>query len=125
MKNLIKAVTMSALLALAALTPTTPAFAQVGFDIRIGPPAPRAEVIVPAPYPDGVWIAGYHRWDYATGAYIWVPGRWDHPPHPGWVWHGARYPHRGGRYGFVDGHWGARGGHGGGGRGAGRGGGRR
>ncbi len=107
MRNLIKAISICGMLALAALTPAAPAFAQVSFDIHIGPPAPRAEVIVPAPYPGAVWIAGYHRWDYATGAYIWVPGRWDRPPHPGWVWHGARYPRRGGRYGFVDGHWGA------------------
>jgi uncharacterized membrane protein YgcG len=121
MRNLMKVIGICGLLALSA-----PSFAQVSFDIHLGPPPPRHEVIVASPYPDGVWIAGYHRWDYATGADIWVPGRWDHPPHPGWVWHGARYPRRGGRYGFVDGHWGARGGHGGGGRdGGGRGSGRR
>jgi hypothetical protein len=110
MRNLIKVISICGLLALAA-----PAIAQVSFDIHIGPPPPRQEVVVAAPYPEAVWIAGYHRWDYATGAYIWVPGRWDRPPHPGWVWHGARYPRRGGRYGFVDGHWGSpKGGRGGG-----------
>ncbi len=102
MNNLIKAIGISCLLALAV-----PSFAQVSFDIRIGPPPPRHEVVVAAPYPEAVWIPGFHRWDYATQAYVWVPGRWDRPPHPGFVWVAPRYPHRGGRYGFVAGHWAA------------------
>ena len=117
MKNLIKIISLCGFLAIAA-----PTFAQVSFDIHLGPPPPRREVVVESPYPDGVWIAGYHRWDYGTNAYIWVPGRWDRPPHPGARWIAPRYPRRGGRYGFVDGHWGDRGkgrggaGHGGAGR---------
>ena len=74
MKNLIKIVTLCGILGLSALTPTS-AFAQVSFNIRIGPPPPHREVIVAAPYPEAVWIAGFHRWDYDAQAYIWVPGR--------------------------------------------------
>jgi hypothetical protein len=108
MRNLIKVVSVCGFLVLAA-----PTFAQISFDIHIGPPPPHREVIVAAPYPEAVWIPGYNRWDYGEQGYIWVPGRYERPPHPGYVWYGPRYPRRGGRYGFVDGHWGDRGrGHG-------------
>jgi len=103
MKYLIKVLSFCGLMAIAA-----PAFAQISFDIHIGPPRPRREVVVEAPYPEAIWVAGYYRYDYDGGAYIWVPGSWQRPPHAGAYWIAPRYAHRGGRYGFVAGHWGDR-----------------
>jgi len=85
-----------------------PAFAQISFDIHIGPPAPRHEVIVAAPDPEFIWVPGYYLYD--RDEYRWVPGSWQRPPHPGAYWIAPRYAHRGDRYGFVAGRWGDRGG---------------
>ncbi len=109
MKHLMKVIGLCGMLAI-----SVPAFAQVSFDIEVGPPPPRHEVIVAAPFPEAVWVPGYHRWDYGARAYVWVPGVWQRPPHPGARWIAPRYARRGGHYGFVAGHWGGRG-HGGGG----------
>lgn len=70
---------------LATTLASSPAQAGARVYVRVGPPAPLAEVRVVAPSPHHVWIAGYHRWDGA--AYVWVPGRWDLPParHTAWV----------------------------------------
>lgn len=76
-------------------------FAQVV--VRVGPPAPIVERHGPRPGPGFVWISGYHRWDGAH--YVWVPGRWDRPPHPGAVWVAHRWVHRNGGYVLVEGHW--------------------
>lgn len=117
MKNLIKVLSICGLMAIAA-----PAFAQISFDIQVGPPPPRHEVIVAAPYPEAVWVPGYHFYDYGIHDYRWIPGVWQRPPHPGARWIAPRYAQRGGRYGYVAGHWGdhgGRGGHGGNGRGRG------
>ena len=82
MKRFLGAVALGVL----ALTLTSSA-AQAGARVyvRVGPPAPIAEIRVVAPSPRHVWIAGYHRWD--GGAYVWTPGRWELPPahHTGWV----------------------------------------
>jgi hypothetical protein len=71
--------------------------------VRVAPPRPLVEKRVVAPGPGYVWIAGYHRWD--GGAYVWVPGRWDRPPHPHAHWVAHRWVHRHGGYVLVEGHW--------------------
>ena len=76
-------------------------FAQVV--VRVGPPAPIVETRPARPGPEFEWIAGYHRWDGAR--YVWVPGRWDHRPHPGAHWVAHRWVHRNGGYVLVEGHW--------------------
>jgi hypothetical protein len=76
-------------------------FAQVV--IRIGPPAPIVERRPPPPDRGYVWIDGYHR--YEGGQYIWTPGRWDRPPHPGGRWVAHRWVHRGDHWVLVEGHW--------------------
>jgi hypothetical protein len=72
--------------------------------VRIGPPPPRREVIVPRPSPRHVWVAGYHRWD--GNAYVWEPGAWVVPPQPNyhhWVpGHWRQTPHG---WVWVEGHW--------------------
>jgi hypothetical protein len=55
------------------------------------------------PGPGYEWIAGYHRWDGAR--YVWVPGRWDRPPHPHAHWVAHRWVHRNGGWVLVEGHW--------------------
>ena len=100
MNNLIKVVSLCGLMAFA-----TPAFAQISFNIRIGPPPPRREVIVAAPYEGAIWVAGYNQYDYDNNHYRWVPGSWQRPPREGAAWVQPRYARRGGRYGFVAGHW--------------------
>lgn len=92
--------TVLALLLAAALSPAA-AFAQVV--VQVGPPAPIVERRPPPPAPEFVWIDGYHRWD--GGRYVWVPGRWDRPPHRGAHWVAHRWEHRHGGWVMVEGHW--------------------
>ena len=73
--------------------------------VRVAPPRPVVERVVPRPAPGNVWVGGYYRW---TGrAYIWTPGQWVSPPRPAAVWvppHWDFVPARGG-YIFVAGFW--------------------
>ena len=71
--------------------------------VRVRPPVDVVETRPVAPGPNHVWIAGYQRWD--GHAYIWVPGRWDRPPHAGWIWEPHRWQERDGRWVFVKGRW--------------------
>lgn len=62
--------------------------------VNIAPPPPPVEVKVVAPGKGYFWVGGYHRWN--GKAYVWVPGRWALPPHPGAVWiagHWKSTPH--------------------------------
>ena len=77
------------------------AVAQV--DIRIGPPAPRAEHYGRPPHPGYVWIAGFNRWD--GHGYGWQPGHWAQPPHPGAVWVADTYSHDGEAWHYHAGYW--------------------
>jgi hypothetical protein len=77
------------------------AFAQIV--VRIAPPPIVVEERVRPPERGFVWIDGYHRWDGAR--YVWVPGRWDRPPHPGAVWVGHRWVRRGDHWEMREGHW--------------------
>lgn len=83
-----------------ALVPAA-SYAQVV--VRIGPPAPIVEVRGAPPDRGYVWIDGYHRWE--GGAYVWTPGRWDRPPHPGQRWVAHRWIHRGDHWEMREGHW--------------------
>jgi hypothetical protein len=94
---------LSKLLAVAALALPLAASAQVGVAVRIGPPAPIVERPGPPPYGGAVWIHGYHRWD--GGRYVWVPGRWERPPHPGARWIDGRWERRHDGYYWREGRW--------------------
>ncbi|MDR3750277.1 MAG: YXWGXW repeat-containing protein [Terracidiphilus sp.] len=91
-----------ALAVLFALT-LLPAVALAQVSIRIGPPPVVVERPGPPPERGFVWINGYQRWD--GGRYVWVPGHYERPPHPGAHWVAHRYVHRHGGYVFVEGHW--------------------
>jgi hypothetical protein len=94
-----KKIAMAVLLAFALV----PAISYAQVVVRVAPPAPIVEVR-PAPPDRGyVWIDGYHRWD--GGAYIWVPGRWDRPPHPGARWVAHRWVRVHDHWEMREGHW--------------------
>ncbi len=89
-------------LALAA----TAATASAQLVVRIGPPPPRIVERVPPPPPehrDWAWHAGYHRWD--GHAYVWVPGRYEAPPHPHAHWVEGHWVNHGGGWVWREGHW--------------------
>lgn len=73
--------------------------------VRLAPPRPMVERIVPAPGPGYVRVGGYYRWN--GRAYVWVPGRWVVPPRPKAVWVAPRwnYVRPRGSYVFVAGYW--------------------
>lgn len=71
--------------------------------VRIGPPHAVVERRGRAPGPGYVWISGYHNWD--GNRHIWVPGRWDRPPHARGRWEQHRWVRRNGGWVLVEGHW--------------------
>ncbi|MGC9951559.1 MAG: YXWGXW repeat-containing protein [Bryobacteraceae bacterium] len=71
--------------------------------VKVAPPAEVAEARPASPGPNYIWIGGYQRWDGA--AYVWVPGRWEVPPHPGARWVAHRWVRRHDGYAFVEGRW--------------------
>jgi hypothetical protein len=71
--------------------------------VKVAPPRAIVETRGVAPGKEYIWVAGYHRWD--GRAYVWVPGRWDRPPHPHAHWVAHRWVKRHGGYVLVEGHW--------------------
>ncbi|MGA2251570.1 YXWGXW repeat-containing protein [Terracidiphilus sp.] len=90
---------LAALLGLSLL----PAALNAQVVVRIAPPVAVVEHPGPRPGPGYEWVAGYHRWDGAR--YVWVPGRYDRPPHAGAHWVAHRWVHRNGGYVLQEGHW--------------------
>lgn len=76
-------------------------FAQIV--VRIGPPPVVVEERGRPPERGFVWIDGYHRWE--GDRYVWTPGRWERPPHPGARWVAHRWVHRGDHWELREGHW--------------------
>jgi hypothetical protein len=96
MKRILQTVAISLLL----LAPTSAAYAQITFGIRIGePPAPRAYRVPPPPGPDYEWIEGY--WYPQGSHYVWHNGYWTRAPYEGAYWVAPYYS--GGRY--FEGRW--------------------
>jgi hypothetical protein len=60
---------------------SVPSVAQISFTIGRTPPPMRYERRPPPPGEGFVWIDGY--WGVNGNRYVWVPGRWDHPPYAG------------------------------------------
>jgi WXXGXW repeat (2 copies) len=71
--------------------------------VRIAPPHAIVEHRSPSPGRDYVWIGGFHNWD--GNRYVWVPGRWDRPPHAHGRWEAHRWVKRNGGWVMVEGHW--------------------
>jgi hypothetical protein len=77
--------------------------ASARFVVRVAPPVPVVETVVPAPGPGYVWTPGYYIWD--GRAYVWAPGAWVVAPWPGARWEPPHWVHRRGGWIFVEGHW--------------------
>ncbi len=73
--------------------------------VRVAPPQPVVERVIPAPGPRYVWAGGYYRW--SGRVYVWVPGRWMRPPRPAAVWIAPHWDYIPARrsYVFVAGFW--------------------
>lgn len=74
MKSILRTLALSGMVAAAAVAGQAQAQAQVGFAVRVGPPAPvyYSGYVPPCPGVDFIWTPGY----YAGAG--WVPGRWVH-----------------------------------------------
>jgi hypothetical protein len=70
--------------------------------IAIAPPAPRVEIIPPAPSPAHVWAPGY--WGWRGRGYAWYGGRWQ-VGRPGYAWARPHWDAYGGRWHFAPGRW--------------------
>ncbi len=73
--------------------------------IRVGPPAPREEVIIAAPGPreQFIWDPGHWRWNGAE--YVWDGGHWIKRPHARAEWVPAHWTQRHGQWVLIEGHW--------------------
>lgn len=103
MKNYLRIAIIVGVLAIAA-----PVYAQlhVGLGITIGPPPPpKEEVIVRKPFRGAVWVPGYYRWEPRHHRYVWVRGRWTHPPRAHAAWTPGHWKNRNGEWIFFEGRW--------------------
>jgi len=66
------------------------------------PPAPYVETVSVSPGPAYVWIGGSWVWN---NQWVWAPGRWAYPPHPGAVWISGSYRYHHGHRVYVRGYW--------------------
>ena len=70
--------------------------------VMVSPPAPREEVIGPAPVPGYVWLSGY--WNWVGDRHEWVPGHWA-APRPGRHWVAPLWVRQGDGWRLKPGHW--------------------
>ncbi len=75
----------------------------VGVYATTPPPPLPVETYGPVPGPGFIWINGY--WGWSGGAYTWIPGRWERPPHGRHHWEAGRWEHRGNHYRWREGRW--------------------
>ena len=71
--------------------------------IRTAPPPPEMEAIAAAPGDGYVWIAGHYV--FRGNVYIWVPGRWERPPHKHARWESGRWEQSSQGWFWVEGRW--------------------
>ncbi len=74
MRNILRTLALTGVVAAAAVAGQAQAQAQVGIAVRVGSPAPiyYGGYVPPCPGVDFCWTPGYY-----AGA-VWVPGRWAH-----------------------------------------------
>jgi len=70
--------------------------------VIMAPPAPRVEVVGPAPHTGFVWIPGY--WNWVDGHHVWIAGRWE-APRPGYRWAPHRWVHEHDGWRLEEGRW--------------------
>jgi WXXGXW repeat (2 copies) len=100
MRNLIRSLSVSLLLAALPLASE----AGVFISVSIAPPALPVYVAPPMPAPGYFWTPGY--WAYGGEGYYWVPGTWVVAPAPGLLWTPGYWGWAGGVYAWHGGYWG-------------------
>jgi hypothetical protein len=93
---------LASVAALAAL-PLMPAWAQVNYEITIGPPPLRRERM-PAARRGYEWVPGYWGWNARASRHVWVPGQWIRA-RPGYVYARPQWVERNGRWELQRGAW--------------------
>lgn len=73
-----------------------------GVWVPLGPPGDQVEVQGLVPGPGYVWIDGYWAWH---DRWMWQPGRWARPPHPGARWERGRWDHDRRGWRWREGRW--------------------
>jgi hypothetical protein len=66
------------------------------------PPAPIAEYVPVAPYPDYIWIGGFWGWN---GAWVWNGGHFAPRPFRGAAWVSGGWARGGRGWAWHGGHW--------------------
>jgi hypothetical protein len=69
----------------------------------VPPPPVRVEAFGVAPGPGFVFVNGY--WGYQGGNHVWIPGRWERPPHGRSAWEAGRWERQGNRWAYRQGRW--------------------
>ena len=90
-------------LSLAAAVFAAPAYAQIGFKVKIPPPASQFE-IAPDIAQGYVWAPGYWNWNWSGERYVWVRRR-SIAEREGYRWTPDRWEQRELSYYRTAGHW--------------------
>ncbi len=94
------------LFALAVLTISAAASAQVRITVGFGPPAIPVYEQPICPGDGYLWTPGYWAWDPDFDDYYWVPGTWVLAPEVGFLWTPPWWGWDGGVFLFHEGFWG-------------------
>jgi hypothetical protein len=94
------------LFALAVLTLSLTASAQIRITVGFGPPAIPVYEQPICPGDGYLWTPGYWAWDADDSDYYWVPGTWVLGPEVGFLWTPPWWGWDGGVFLFHDGFWG-------------------
>jgi len=70
--------------------------------VQSAPPAPIVEPVPVSPGVEFVWTPGYWSWN---GGWVWISGRWMHPPRPHAAWVQGHWRHYGHGWRWEGGHW--------------------
>ncbi|MGH6975885.1 MAG: YXWGXW repeat-containing protein [Stellaceae bacterium] len=95
-----------AALVVALIMATSPLASAAEIIVNLAPPAPVVETAPrPVPVAPGYWVwrPGFWRWDGRQ--YVWVRGRYVHPPYYGAVWVPGHWDARPRGWVWVPGHW--------------------
>ena len=106
MRNIRRFLFAVVVLTLVTLTVPSPAAAQIGIAIRIGPPALPVYAQPICPGEGYLWTPGYWAYDYDAGDYYWVPGTWVLAPQVGFLLTPGWWGWGGGGFIFHEGYWG-------------------